>query len=236
MIHQSANGLIEYIVVKYLAAVKEPQTRAKIWINVLLDMSVDNLPGIATFIDREELAHGRLAGKSENPEYQLLQLDASPQVEAAYLQRISEILKETSLLNISFRMPAYLWESFDLSGYQQYISSELKKSNANKCRFIAGYASEWKSLTSYAEVGWCFEPSTFEKYLSVEEAHSAVGIVFKMDRFFPCRREYRRNLLPLPFSCLPLLKKKKAFRREKRSCLYPCGGRRKHWILSIGTK
>ena len=215
MIPQSADNLIEHIVIKYLTAVKEPQTRAEVWIDTLLDMSADNLPGMATLINREELAHGRLAGESENPEHQLLQLDALLQVEAAYLQKISEIVKDTSLLSISFWMPAYLWEAFDLSGYQQYISSELKESDVNKCRFIAGYASEWKSLTSYDEVGWSFEPSKFEKYLSIEEAHSAVENCIQDGSIFSLPQRIQEKLAAFILFLSPSVKEKDRISQKK---------------------
>lgn len=78
-------------------------------------------------------------------------------MEATYVQRITEITKTDPLIRInSFFKAAYLWECFDPSGYDKYISFELNKSDINKCYYIAGYASEWRTISGHGGIGWSF--------------------------------------------------------------------------------
>lgn len=170
---QSSNDLIQSIVRKLLLALTQ-ETRSSLWRDTIREMSVENLPYMAEFINREELAHGRLAGKESKPDKQLVQLEALLEIESDFTQRISEIVKDTSLLDIPFIMPLYLWESFDPIGCQEYISDELKESKINKCRFVSGCAHEWKGIAPRRQIGWYYEPSKFEKLITADEAQKAV--------------------------------------------------------------
>lgn len=169
----SSNDLIQNIVRKFLLALTQ-EKRGNLWREIIREMSIENLPYMAEFINREELAHGRLAGDESEPEKQLVQLDVLLEIESDFTQRISEIVKDKSLLDIPFMMPLYLWESFDPNGCQEYISNELKESKINKCRFVAGNAHEWKGLAPRRRIGWNYEPSCFEKYITAEEAQKVV--------------------------------------------------------------
>lgn len=216
---QSSDGLIKSIVAKFLFAVKTQETRMALWREAVQEMSADNLPGMAELIKREELAHGRLAGQTAKPDKQMLPLESLLKIESDYVKRITEIVKDTSLLDIHFLAPAYLWEYFDPIGYQQYIFAELGKSQINKCRFIAGCACEWKSLTSYIQVGWSYTPSNFEKYLTVEEAQKVIKECVRDGTFYSLPQETQEKLAAFILFLSPLVKEKDEISQKKAQLL-----------------
>ena len=104
--------------------------------NALENINKEQLGTLASFINRIELSHGRLAGKEESIEKQLITLQHLIDIEPVYVSKIYEITQSELIIDIrDFHMAFYLWECLDKDRARTYLNNILKEDH-NILKFI----------------------------------------------------------------------------------------------------
>ncbi len=167
----SAFDYVEYLVKDILMRLKTSEERTDVLRIALNNVSRNGISTIAYIINSIELAYGRLAGKSEEVEMQIIKLAQLEELEKQYVDRITELSKEDVLLDIDgYGMVIYLWECFDKIGAQAYIR-ELLKDDITKIKYICSLAGRWNGTNGS---GWSFYSSNYSDYVSDEEIYELI--------------------------------------------------------------
>lgn len=132
-------------------------------------MDVNALAAFAPELNSEELAHGRLAATSEDPDKQRLTFAGLQFIEKGYLTRIRELSKRPEFpLSDNLAMLIYLWLCYDEAGCRSYWDRVFDENPLIVCHFIATNAGRWSS--SNGQFGWTFSEETMEPILPREVA------------------------------------------------------------------
>lgn len=134
--------------------------------NILQKCSIRSLGQIAHKINGIELAYGRLAGKNEDKNGQIISIENLEKLELLFVKRTKEMFKlnETYELN-DFSFIIYLWECCDMVSAKEYIHS-LLSDNTKKLKLLCLFAGRWTGSNSK---GWSFNSDDYSKYFTNEE-------------------------------------------------------------------
>lgn len=211
----NTDDLIRIIGERFLKAINDHEMRFKIMQRAIKEMSLASLPGMAEIVRREEITHGRLGSNIESANRQLLEEKYLRLVENCYAQKISEIVKTQSLLDIDFRSPLLLWKTFDAEACGEYISAELRKSDLNKCRFVAQYASKWTTVGAADKVSWTYDHPDYMEYIATEEAEQAIRSCVRNKALFTLPQEMQERLVAFLLYYSPNVKEKDELSSKK---------------------
>ena len=141
----SAYTKAEFLVYDIISKINDENGRYHLIKSVLENINKEQLGTLASFINRIELSHGRLAGKEEYIEKQLITLQHLIDIELIYVSKINEITQSEAIIDIrDFHMAFYLWECLDKDRARTYLNNILKEDN-NILKFICAIASKWTS-------------------------------------------------------------------------------------------
>lgn len=125
---------------------------------------------VATFLNIEELAYGRLAANGVQENYpKVLSEDELSKFEVVFTEKIKELLKNTSLLDFDdCRMIIYLLECFDDEYIRNYLT-DLFAESSNIIRFLEYSTGKWIGSGVSYEI-----QEEYKKYLSDAQVISAI--------------------------------------------------------------
>ena len=137
----------------------------------LFALSATGLGIMTRFINRIELAYGRLAGNSEEKDKQIISLEHLKKLENIYVAKVRDIVNSGLILERNeFNKVFCLWKCFDKDGVEIYLK-ELFKTEVNKLKFICAMATKW-SNTNGSE--WSFYPQNYSEYISQDEVYNMI--------------------------------------------------------------
>lgn len=167
----SACDRAEYLTESIIKRLNTEEERYSVVRSAVENANKSGLGTIAKMINRSELAHGRLAGKSERKNEQLVSLEHLEELEKTYVKKINDIVNIESIIDIDeLGLVLYLWESFDNTGANSYMK-KLLNNDVNKLRFICTTASKWRGTNGS---GWSFYPEYYSNYISKDEVYSLI--------------------------------------------------------------
>ncbi|MFZ7332789.1 KAP family P-loop NTPase fold protein [Streptococcus pluranimalium] len=162
----SAPDKAEYLVTDIFKKIKTEEERFRVIVALLENVKKNNLGVIAAFINRIELAYGRLAAKSENKDNQIISLVHLEELEGLYLNKIHDIASSQTIFDIyGFAIAFYLWECFDKASAANYLK-KMFNTELNKLKFICAIAGICRST---AGKGWVFDLSRYSEHISPGE-------------------------------------------------------------------
>lgn len=168
----------EFFVYDLMSRLNNENERYNLIKSVLENINKEQLGILASFINRIELSYGRLAGKEEHIEKQLITLEHLIHIESLYVSKINEITQSEVIIDIrNFHMAFYLWECLDKGSARNYLSNILKK-DINIFKFICTIASRW---TSENDKGWYFSLEELSTYISTDIVFEKVQEISKED-------------------------------------------------------
>ena len=174
----SAYTKAEFLVYGIMSRINDENERYNLIKSVLENINKEQLGTLASFINRIELSHGRLAGKEESIEKQLITLQHLIDIEPIYVSKIHEITQSEVIIDIrDFHMAFYLWECLDKDRARTYINNILKEDN-NILKFICAIASKW---TSENDAGWYYSLDKVSNYISVDIVYEKIKEISKKD-------------------------------------------------------
>ena len=174
----SAYTKAEFLVYDIISKINDENGRYHLIKSVLENINKEQLGTLASFINRIELSHGRLAGKEEHIEKQLITLQHLIDIELIYVSKINEITQSEAIIDIrDFHMAFYLWECLDKDRARTYLDNILKVDN-NILKFICAIASKW---TSENDVGWYYSLDKVSNYISVDIVYEKIKEISKED-------------------------------------------------------
>ena len=174
----SAYTKAEFLVYDIMSKINDENERYNLIKNILENINKEQLGTLASFINRIELSHGRLAGKEEHIEKQLITLQHLIDIELIYVSKINEITQSEVIIDIrDFHMAFYLWECLDKDRARTYLDNILKVDN-NILKFICAIASKW---TSENDVGWYYSLDKVSNYISVDIVYEKIKEISKED-------------------------------------------------------
>lgn len=129
------------------------------------------LHAISMDINRIELGFGRLAGKEESVEKQVISLEHLITLENLYVERLKKHLTNVSLFELeSLLFVVYLWKNYDEVSCKEYIE-KLLTDNTNILKFIVRLSSSW---TGTEGKGWTFEENNYKEFVAAEKVLKSV--------------------------------------------------------------
>lgn len=177
----SAYNKAEFLAFDIMDRINDESERYSLIKSVVENTNKEQLGTIAYFINSIELSHGRLAGKEEHIEKQLINLPHLIDIESRYVSKINEITQSEVIIDIrNFHMAFYLWECLDKGSARNYLSNILKK-DINIFKFICAIASRW---TSENDAGWYFSLEELSTYISTSIVFDKIQGISKEDLDF----------------------------------------------------
>ena len=168
----SAYTKAEFLVYDIISKINDENERYNLIKSVLENIDKEQMGTLASFINRIELSYGRLAGKEEHIEKQLITLQHLIDIELIYVSKINEITQSEVIIDIrNFYMAFYLWECLDKDRAQNYLDNILKEDN-NILKFICAIASKWTSDNNTS--GWDFPLDKYLTYISKDAIYEKI--------------------------------------------------------------
>ena len=162
----------EYLVKSILSRIDNENERYNIIKN--------GLGVIASFINRIELSHGRLAGNEEHKDNQIITLEHLEELEKTYVFKINEIIQSESIIDINhFYIAFYLWECLDKNRAQIYFKKILKE-DINILKFVCSIAKRWNGTGGS---GWYFVREHYSTYISADTIYKKIQEFDKRDLY-----------------------------------------------------
>lgn len=160
----SAYNKAEFLAFDIMNRINDESERYSLIKSVVENTNKEQLGTIAYFINRIELSHGRLAGKEEHIEKQLINLPHLIDIESKYISKINEITLSEAIIDIrEFNIAFYLWDCLDKDRAQTYLKNILKD-DINVLKFICAIAHD--SISSNNDVSWYFPLDQYSTYIS----------------------------------------------------------------------
>lgn len=160
----SAYNKAEFLAFDIMNRINDESERYSLIKSVVENTNKEQLGTIAYFINRIELSHGRLAGKEEHIEKQLINLPHLIDIESRYISKINEITLSEVIIDIrEFNIALYLWDCLDKDRAQTYLKNILKD-DINVLKFICAIAHD--SISSNNDVSWYFPLDQYSTYIS----------------------------------------------------------------------
>ena len=160
----SAYNKAEFLAFDIMIRINDESERYSLIKSVVENTNKEQLGTIAYFINRIELSHGRLAGKEEHIEKQLINLPHLIDIESRYISKINEITLSEAIIDIrEFNIAFYLWDCLDKDRAQTYLKNILKD-DINVLKFICAIAHD--SISSNNDVSWYFPLDQYSTYIS----------------------------------------------------------------------
>lgn len=167
----SASDIAEYLMEDIIDRLKTEEEKYGIICSVIENIDITGLGIMTRFINRIELAYGRLAGNSEEKDKQIISLEHLKKLENIYVAKVRDIVNSGLILERNeFNKVFCLWKCFDKDGVEIYLK-ELFKTEVNKLKFICAMATKWSS-TNGSE--WSFYPQNYSEYISQDEVYNMI--------------------------------------------------------------
>lgn len=167
----SASDIAEYLMEDIIDRLKTEEEKYGIICSVIENVDITGLGIMTRFINRIELAYGRLAGNSEEKDKQIISLEHLEKVENIYVAKVRDIVNSELILDRNeFNNVFYLWKCFDKDGVDAYLKG-LFKTEVNKLKFICAMATKWNSTNGS---GWSFYPQNYSEYISQDEVYNMI--------------------------------------------------------------
>lgn len=167
----SASDIAEYLMEDIIDRLKTEEEKYGIICSVIENVDITGLGIMTRFINRIELAYGRLAGNSEEKDKQIISLEHLKKLENIYAAKVRDIVNSGLILERNeFNKVFCLWKCFDKDGVEIYLK-ELFKTEVNKLKFICAMATKWSS-TNGSE--WSFYPQNYSEYISQDEVYNMI--------------------------------------------------------------
>ena len=134
--------------------------------NILEKCSVHSLGQLARKIYGIELAYGRIAGKNEDKNGQIISIEELEKLEVLFVARTKELFELNRTYELDdFGFIIYLWKCFDENSANEYINS-LLSDETKKLKLLCLFAGRWTGSNSK---GWGFNPEDYSEYFSEGE-------------------------------------------------------------------
>lgn len=162
---------VEFLVESILSRIDDESERYSIIKDVVETSTKNQLGAIASFINRIELSHGRLAGNEEHKDNQLITLDHLKEIERLYTLIINNISQTEFIIDINhFYIAFYLWECLDKNRAQIYLKKILKE-DINILKFVCSIAKRWNGTGGS---GWYFVREHYSTYISADTIYKKI--------------------------------------------------------------
>ena len=176
----SVFGKAEFLVADIFSKIDNEIDRYDVIKDTVENVTKNELGVIASFINRIELSHGRLAGNEEHKDNQIITLEHLEELEKTYISKINEITQSEFIIDINhFHMAFYLWECLDKDRAQIYLKETLKE-DFNILKFVCSIASRWNGTDGS---GWFFKLNNYLTYISPDTIYKKIQEFDKRDLY-----------------------------------------------------
>lgn len=167
----AAKDKANYLVEAILKCIENEDERFEVIQYSVNNVEAKGLGQLGVLINTIELAYGRLAGENEKKEDQIISLGHLIELEQIFLNRIQNVAKEGSFLEIiDMRIACYLWKSFDENSFREFISEKLTD-KIYKLKFLCTLAGEWNGTGGK---GWGYSLKEFSEYILDEDVYNLI--------------------------------------------------------------
>lgn len=167
----AAKDKANYLVEAILKRIENEDERFEVIQYSVNNVEAKGLGQLGVLINTIELAYGRLAGENEKKEDQIISLGHLIELEQIFLNRIQNVAKEGSFLEIiDMRIACYLWKSFDENSFREFISEKLTD-KIYKLKFLCTLAGEWNGTGGK---GWGYSLKEFSEYILDEDVYNLI--------------------------------------------------------------
>lgn len=164
----SFNSRIGFMVRELLSAAGKEKSY-EVFYEAIDRMNIEALAAFASELNYEELAHGRLAADSIEPDKQCLTPAGLDAIENKFLERVRALSQKSEFASSNnLAMLVYLWLCYDEIGCKSYWERAFDENPLVICHFIATNAGRWSS--SGGQFGWSFSKDIMEPILPRERA------------------------------------------------------------------
>lgn len=178
-----------------------------------LDFS--HLAKMAHFVNGQELAYGRLAGKSEKPSEQLISLACLKRVERSIAQTLCDTQLSVEYLVIEgSQMLLYLWSCFDQRAYAARVTEGLLLDPLAYLLYVSYQLGLYHSAD---ETGWAF-PVDFGNDISMERVVDSFDGALRSDAFWTLGQSIKLKLAGLMICAQRLLDGAVLYSEASASC------------------
>jgi len=165
----------------------DKNVRFKTLNDIIACMPVNNIDGIAHFLNMIELAYGRLAasGQERTEISKILTLDDLLILEQEFVKRCSTILQQDSLFSAKlWTMTYYLINAYDHNFTDELMKKELLK-DENVVKFIRYFIGQWEGD------GISYEIKQPIDYLSNEQILKSINNLLQNKMLFSLDEDYQ---------------------------------------------
>lgn len=160
-----------YLAEDILKRIENENERFEVIQYAVNNVEAKGLGQIGVLINTIELAYARLAGENEKKEDQIISLEHLLEIEKTFLNRIQNVAKEGSFLEIiDMRIACYLWKSFDENSFREFISEKLTD-KIYKLKFLCTLAGERNGTGGK---GWGYSLKEFSEYILDEDVYNLI--------------------------------------------------------------
>lgn len=163
--------------------------------NVILQKLIDKaspttLSYICEIIEYVERGYGRIGGFS-NSEYEFIEEENLETMEKQILKKIKDLSKEFCLYDYEgIQEICILWNLLEKETLEQYTKSILEK-DENIPKYLERVASYWHS--SNGTDGWSFKESSFEDFISKDDAFSRISKLKNSRQFSELKFKFKQT-------------------------------------------
>lgn len=160
------NGFAWDFAEKLINRLGNDNERFEAYKHILEKCSVHSLGRLARKINGIELAYGRLAGKNEDKNGQIISIEELEKLEVLFVARTKELFELNRTYELDdFGFIIYLWKCLDENSANEYINS-LISDETKKLKLLCLFAGRWTGSNSK---GWGFNPEDYSEYFSEGE-------------------------------------------------------------------
>lgn len=166
LFESNVDTLINKILEKSIVGEIETKSRYQLISNILGNATRNGLGTLASFIDKVEMAYGKLEAEIETSTEQIISLEHLEELEKIYVEKIKDISKSELIIDIpNFRIAFYIWECFDKDEAKKYIQ-EMFRDNINKLKFVCATSVKVRD-------GWKFD-AYYGDYINKEKLYKMI--------------------------------------------------------------
>lgn len=168
----SSYDLAEKLIMDIMKLLKTDQERFGIIEKVLKNTDISNLGSITLFINRIEIAYGRVRGNDSRVEdEQIISVVQLESIEKLFIERITIAASSMNILNINrFSYAFFMWKKIDKGSAEKFVR-KMFEDDVNKLKFISSMSYKW---TGTRGNGWDFNRDMYSDYINDDEIYNLI--------------------------------------------------------------
>lgn len=167
----SAGHKARYCVFDLINRIGTTEERYYVYSEAIRYANQYSLGAIAYLINLIELAYGKLVGKTEDKDGQVISLEQLQKLEQEYVKKVQEIVVNRAVIEVEdFNMMFYLWHCLDKNSADEFVKKRLND-ELFTLKFVCRMARPWYGSGGN---GWNYDEGSYSEYISDKEIYEYV--------------------------------------------------------------